>query len=565
MLDPTEPIPTTTQPLKPPSEQPAPAPEDSESAAPLEVGTVLKDVYRVTAILTDTPNLRVYRVAMLEPWEQCVKCGAKLQPGDQFCEECGAQVEEQSALLQETPAAEPTGAALLADLTPQPDDDVRALPKVREVFVGEDSRYAVLPEITGTLVRFDSLLSEPGMVLDEADTLRIGLSLARTLAFLHRNGLALGRLTLADLALTASRQVVLADATAVRRSQGAADQADDVSHLGLVLEKMAGVERATRRLDEADNPTPLASEFATILSDLRAGRLTDATILAQNLATLINEQATPQPLRARTGYATDPGMVRDYNEDSLLAWDLRLIWNNQPTNIGLYIVADGMGGHEGGEIASGIAINTIAQIMVPTLLDPLLRSGPVSTSTLADRIVQAVVQANAAIYEESVRNGGTDMGTTLTMAVVVGDRAVVGNVGDSRTYLYRNNELTRISKDHSLVQRLVDIGQITADDVYTHPNRNAILRSLGDNADPDVDTFEVRLESNDSLFLCSDGQWEMVRDQHMAQIIGKHESPPDACDELIRAANAAGGEDNIANILVRFTTPIAAAREAPSS
>ena len=551
MSDPTQPITQNTLPLVPPSVDPA---------APLAIGMVLKNDYRVTALLTDTPTLRVYRVAMLQPWDKCVKCGATLQPGDQFCEECGAQIEEQTALLQETPAHDPIGAALLADLAAQNETEMKALPTVREVFVGDNSRYAVLPENTGALVRFDSLLSEPGTVLDEADTLRVGVQLARTLAFLHRNGLALGRLTLADLALTAGREVVLADASAVRRSQSAADQADDVQHLGLVLEKMAGLERATRRLDAADNLTPLASELGTVLSDLRSGTLSDAALLAQTLDTLISERATPNPLRARTGYATDPGMVRDHNEDSLLAWDLRLVWDNRPTNIGLYIVADGMGGHEGGEIASGIAINTIAQTLVPMLLDPRLRSGPVATSTIAERVKQAVIQANAAVYEESVRRGN-DMGTTLTMAVVIGDRAIVGNVGDSRTYLHRAGTLTRISKDHSLVQRLVDIGQIGADDVYTHPNRNAILRSLGDSAEPDVDTFDVRLEDGDTLFLCSDGQWEMVRDPHMAQIISSHASPPDACDDLIKAANAGGGEDNIAAILVRFSTPIAAARE----
>ena len=553
MSEPTQPMTAGTQPLNPPAA--------SEEGGPLAVGTVLKNDYRITALLTDTPTLRVYRVAMLQPWEQCVKCGAPLQGGEQFCEECGAQVEEQTALLQETPAHDPVGAALLADIQPQDPAEIRALPTVREVFVGEDSRYAVLPETSGNLVRFDSLLSEPGTVLDEADTLRVGLSLAHALSFLHRNGLALGRLTLADLALTSSREVLLADASAVRRSQGPADQADDVQHLGLVMEKMAGIQRETRRLDDANNPTPLASGLATILSDLRSGSLSDAAILAQTLGALISEQATPQSLRARIGYATDPGMIRDHNEDSLLAWDLRLVWDNQPINIGLYIVADGMGGHEGGEIASGIAINTIAQTLMPTLLDPQLRSGPVSTSTLAERLRQAIVQANSAIYEESQRRS-SDMGTTLTMAIVVGDRAIVGNVGDSRTYLYRNGALERISKDHSLVQRLVDIGQIAPDDVYSHPNRNAILRSLGDSADPDVDTFDVRLEPGDALFLCSDGQWEMVRDKQMAAIIKEHKAAPDACDALIKAANAAGGEDNITAILVRFSTPTAAERTA---
>jgi len=538
--EPTQPMTGGTQPLNPVNQ-----PEEHE---PFAIGTVLKDIYRVTALLTDTPTLRVYRVALLEPWDHCARCGAALQASDQFCEECGAQVEEQTALLQETPAAQPIGAALLDDL---PDDPARAaLPTVREVFVGEDSRFAVLPDGT-SLVRFDTLLSEPNTFVDQTDAVDIGIQVARALAYLHRHGLALGQLTLADLALTNKREIKLADAGAIRRSLGKEDQLDDVEHLGLVLEKMAGIQRQTRRLDDSNNPSPLDSAFATILSDLRAKRITDASILAQTLETLLAEQATPISLRVRTGYATDVGMIRDHNEDSVLTWDLRLNWDAKPVNVGLYVVADGMGGHEGGEVASGLAITTTAQTLVPTLLDPQLHAGPVSSKHLAELVKQAAFQANQAVYEESVRRKN-DMGTTLTMAVVIGDRAIVGNVGDSRTYLYRDGKLQRISKDHSLVQRLIDIGQLDPDDIYTHPQRNAILKSLGDSGDPGTDTFEVQLQPNDALFLCSDGMWEMVRDPKMAALFAEHANPADLCDALIEAGNAGGGEDNISVVVVRF-------------
>jgi protein phosphatase len=145
------------------------------------------------------------------------------------------------------------------------------------------------------------------------------------------------------------------------------------------------------------------------------------------------------------------------------------------------------------------------------------------------------------------------MGSTLTMALVVGDRAVVANVGDSRTYLFRDGKLQRISKDHSLVMRLVELGHLREDEIYSHPQRNAVLRSLGDRAEPEIDLFQVRLRPGDALLLCSDGQWEMTRDPVMERIITEEADPQQACKMLVEAANQAGGEDNIAVILVRLS------------
>jgi protein phosphatase len=170
-----------------------------------------------------------------------------------------------------------------------------------------------------------------------------------------------------------------------------------------------------------------------------------------------------------------------------------------------------------------------------------------------DIVRQAVLQANETVRLEAQQRSN-DMGTTLTMALIVGDRATIANIGDSRTYLYRDGKLRRISKDHSLVMRLVELGQITDNDIYTHPQRNAVLRSLGDRPGIEVDIFTERLQPGDGMLLCSDGQWEMTHDAEMERMIAMYEDPEVLCQELIQAANHAGGEDNVTSVFVRFAS-----------
>jgi protein phosphatase len=218
---------------------------------------------------------------------------------------------------------------------------------------------------------------------------------------------------------------------------------------------------------------------------------------------------------------------------------------------GLFAVADGMGGHAAGEVASSLAVRGLAESILTTaattLLDPDV---DYDEGWIENMVSHAVHEANEAIRREGHARGN-DMGTTLTVALVIGDRATIANIGDSRTYLYRDGALRRISRDHSLVMRLVELGQLNETDIYTHPQRNAVLRSLGDQFDIEVDLFHERLQPGDALLLCSDGQWEMTRDPQMAQIIADNDDAQHACDELVRAANLAGGEDNITAILVR--------------
>jgi len=232
--------------------------------------------------------------------------------------------------------------------------------------------------------------------------------------------------------------------------------------------------------------------------------------------------------------------------------DLALNNTSLPHSRGLYIVADGMGGHAAGEVASGLAIRGAAEVVLSEYLASAIDvNSPYDEAKSKEIVRRAVLQANSYVLGEA-KARGNDMGTTITMALVVDDRAIIGNVGDSRTYLFRDGELQRISKDHSLVMRLVELGQITEDDIYTHPQRNAVLRSLGDKPEIEVDIFSQRLRPGDALFLCSDGQWEMTHNPEMAQMIAAHEDPQQACDALIAAANKAGGEDNITAVLVKL-------------
>jgi protein phosphatase len=174
--------------------------------------------------------------------------------------------------------------------------------------------------------------------------------------------------------------------------------------------------------------------------------------------------------------------------------------------------------------------------------------------SLRDRVLQAAQSGNATVHgqaRERPEEAG-NAGTTLTMALVRGDQAVIANVGDSRTYLLRNGDIRQITRDHSLIAGLVESGNIRPDEVFTHPARNVIVRSLGRDPEVEVDVFEERLGAGDALLLCSDGLWEMIQDDAaIASIARGAATPMDACRALVDAANTSGGTDNISAIVVR--------------
>jgi len=217
-----------------------------------------------------------------------------------------------------------------------------------------------------------------------------------------------------------------------------------------------------------------------------------------------------------------------------------------PQPVGLFIVADGMGGHGNGREASQLAIRAMRESVLMAL-----RLGVEEDETLMEVLVEGVHSANHSVYQRNQQQHA-DMGTTLTAALLWGTSAYVVNVGDSRTYMYRASEgLYQLTKDHSVVARLVERGVISVDEVYTHPKRNEIYRSLGNHPTVEVDSFTVPVGVDDVLLLCSDGLWEMVRDFEIEQIIDAC-APYSSrlCGMLVQAALNRGGRDNISVIAV---------------
>lgn len=253
-----------------------------------------------------------------------------------------------------------------------------------------------------------------------------------------------------------------------------------------------------------------------------------------------------------TGEATHEGKVRPANEDSVLVLPMAYSQGSQKLATALCVVADGMGGHQAGDTAAKIARKIIAEEIIAQLLRPAL-DGSVTRKlyvSSGEILKEAVEKANHKVYEMAQKQR-TNMGTTITAALLEGPKAYVVNVGDSRTYRLRDGLLEKLTEDHSLVASLVKAGTISEEEIYTHPQRNQIYRSLGQKVSVEVDLFETDLKKGDQLLLCSDGLWEMVRDPQIRDILRQAPNPQVACDRLVQTAYDVGGEDNITVAVVK--------------
>jgi serine/threonine protein phosphatase PrpC len=274
--------------------------------------------------------------------------------------------------------------------------------------------------------------------------------------------------------------------------------------------------------------------------------------------TSLNQSAFPAGVQLLAATSSDAGNIRrsDPNEDSTLVLHLQRVHESFCTPTGIFIVADGLGGHDSGQVASRIAVSIIAERMVRELLAGPLQAekesgnpGPLGEDDLVGLLRNTVEEANLALCQRNQQDK-TDMGSTLTGYMIVGEHAYIVNVGDSRTYMLRGGQIYQLTTDHSLVGQLVAGGLIEPDDVYTHPNRSQIFRSLGDKPNVQIDVFKQQLLPGDILLGCSDGLWEMVRNPQIESILNSAPDPQTACTQLIDAANTNGGEDNISAVIV---------------
>lgn len=223
---------------------------------------------------------------------------------------------------------------------------------------------------------------------------------------------------------------------------------------------------------------------------------------------------------------TDTGRRRRRNEDALVC---------EPP---LFAVADGMGGAQAGEVASQLAAESVREQGQGGLAAP-------------EQVIELIRAANRRVYSYSSENASArGMGTTMTVAMVAGDGVVIGHVGDSRAYLLRDDKLTQLTQDHSLVAELVRSGRLSPEEAETHPQRSVITRALGTDPEVEVDLFSLAAKDRDLFLLCSDGLTSMVADEEMERLLVDSRDDLDAATrELIEAANQAGGEDNISVVL----------------
>lgn len=249
------------------------------------------------------------------------------------------------------------------------------------------------------------------------------------------------------------------------------------------------------------------------------------------------------------GCGQSAGIQRDHNEDTLFYLSSILADGINDIPFGLCVIADGMGGHKNGEIASGVAARVSARTLISKVFAHLLEINP----DPMEESLQETIEKTVNDVQKTVIRYAPGGGTTLTLALLMGEQVTIAHVGDSRAYfIYPDGRIQRLTKDHSLVQRMIDLEEITEAEAQDHPQRNVLLKAIGqtDLVRPDLTTHQIPRIGH--LMLCSDGLWGVVSETEIYRIVSSEQDPAIACKNMIEIANKYGGPDNISIILVKF-------------
>lgn len=541
---------TETASPPPPSErprletQPLPA---SQQLTQRPAGAIFADQFLLKSLIFNDETQNRYLVTQLAlPDDRRIKtcprsdCGANFSPAvggsEKFCTSCGDALVplDQDLVLIET-------------LTPIPDNLARAVSRGLS-HAAVRSPLAIFSERLEGVARYGMVVPQVAALEgypDKNKAISWGGDLARGLDYLHYNGISFGgQVNDGHLALTGDR-AVWADFTNAKIHEDAVheNQADLRSLALLIFHWLTG----KVEFEHDANLLPAQNQVFEVALDGKGFASGEEFALALEGAQ--TESVGPHAVDIQLGRRTHVGMVRSLNEDSMMTVEMNRNQQSVSQPVGVYVVADGMGGHAAGEIASGTIVNTIAQQALNSLMAAQFSQG--SDQDLLDWIRGTVQAANTAVFDLR-KSAGTDMGSTLVAAVVQGNNVAVAHVGDSRAYIISAQEIRQITTDHSLVERLIATNQITREEARFHPQRNVIYRTVGDKANLEVDVSKHTLAVDEYLLLCSDGLSGMVEDHTIHRIVSTSASPQIACDELVNAANAAGGDDNVTVILVHL-------------
>jgi len=468
------------------------------------------------------------------------ECGAVFPPRsttpEKFCTDCGKPLERGG-----------TDLVLIEARIPIPDNIVRVAAKglshgaVRAPLAAFVERLAGQPRHCMVVNRIGPLNGSP----DPTQVIRWGMRLARGLDYLHDNGVTFaGQVDGACLGMVNERPVWANFTSCYHHPDGyVTDRLPDTRGLArLIFHWLTG--KSTYEHDP-NLPPAVQRVFDGILDK---NSLSSGLDLGDALEQVVEEMASLQSVGFEIGRSSNVGRVGTLNADSLLCVEMDRIQQSLRRRLGVFVVADGMGGHTAGEIASGTIINAIGRKALQEWFpDQFVANGNTDSQRW---LRQAVEAANREVYSLR-KSAGNDMGSTLVAAALEGNQANIAHVGDSRAYRINATTIQRLTTDHSLVERLIATHQITREEARYHPQRNVIYRTIGDKANLEVDTTTQVLSIGDYLLLCSDGLFGSLEDDAIGHIGRSAVSPQAACDELIRAANEGGGEDNITVIVVK--------------
>ncbi len=553
----TRPLSDTGLEGQPPAELPhsttstRPLPRPRMFFEPLPERALLNDDrYKIRAVLEESPVINVYSAISRRALVECKQCGfARNNYGDQYCLQCGASLANLEPtypgfVIKETLA--PDAIAIerrLAEMELHHGGALLPIETFTETILGTRRVYVVMPEPSPfTAAR---LPSQP----ETTDIVNWSVQLADALAYLHKNNISFGTADLEHISIGGKAARWFNFTSARIQTPGTRNRrvyTDDVISLTAGLFVLLTGQAYSPSITVA--PPGLNETFQLVFS----GEIGTASQLADRLRDVISEIRRPTSYDLRVGRLSDVGQVRQINEDSLLTLEVGRVHRSIGSPIGLYVVADGMGGHSAGDVASGLAIHALAQHATETLLPNELdnRSGKFDIEAW---LREAIAIANNTVHEQR-QLAGTNMGTTLVMAFIVNSVAHLANVGDSRAYLINAAGIKQLTVDHSLVQRLVDLKQLTPEEARTDNRKNVIYKNLGDRPGVEPDISRISLEPGDQLLLCTDGLCGYVEDDRMLAIIRSAHSPQEACRQLIDEANANGGPDNITAVIVQMET-----------
>jgi protein phosphatase len=470
-------------------------------------------------------------------------CKAVFPPrsgGEKFCTDCGTALEPEGENL-----------VVIEAKSPIPDNIAQAVAKglshgsVRAPLAAFVEHLAGQPRhcvVVSSVSTFDVCSA----ILQ---VLSWGIALAHGLEYLHDNGVTFaGQIDAGHIGLADGHPVWANFTNCVHHPEGyVIDRKPDTVALARLVFQWLTQKKQFER--DPNLPPAINRAFEPFYS---GAFVEDGNELADLFERALQNTASPEKIDFRLGRRTHVGMVRTLNEDSLLTLELNRTQQSVSQPIGIFIIADGMGGHTAGEVASGAIINAIAKKAAKDLVDCGLTEH--SMGDCQKWLQEAVEKANAEVYALR-KNSGTDMGSTLVAAVLESNRAYITHIGDSRAYLINPLGIRRLTLDHSLVEQLVATNQITREEARFHPQRNVIYRTIGDRPKIEVEVIPTLLDVGDYLLLCSDGLSGMLDDQTILRIVLEAASPQAACDALVDAANSAGGDDNISVVIVQIVQP----------